>query len=382
MLRLAVVGAGHLGRIHAKLARELEGVELVGVVDQAEEAALQLASECDVSSFTNVAEIAGQVDAAIVATTTTTHHAVGCQLLRDGIHVLMEKPLASNLAECDELVRLAEQNSVVLQVGHIERFNPALDQALPYLRGLRYIDAVRYSGYTFRSTDIGVVLDLMIHDLDLAMTLAGAPVADVSAFGLSVLGRHEDVARARLHFTNGVIADLSASRVSYQAMRKMQVWTSRAHVNLDFATRTAVIAQPSAIVRQGRFNPDQLSLVEKSRLKDRVFEELIPLRRLEAGAVNALVEEQRDFVAAIRTRREPRVTGRQAREVIAVAERVLASLAVARWQSESAEPTTGQWPEAVPAAPPQHGEDSPDILGGPHWRRAPAASSQGIKRPA
>jgi hypothetical protein len=162
----------------------------------------------------------------------------------------------------------------------------------------------------------------------------------------------------------------------------MQVWTSRAHVNLDFATRTAVIAQPSAIVRQGRFNPDQLSLVEKSRLKDRVFEELIPLRRLEAGAVNALVEEQRDFVAAIRTRREPRVTGRQAREVIAVAERVLASLAVARWQSESAEPTTGQWPEAVPAAPPQHGEDSPDILGGPHWRRAPAASSQGIKRPA
>jgi predicted dehydrogenase len=383
MLRLAVVGAGHLGRIHAKLARELEEVELVGVVDQSEEAALRLASECGVSSFTNLAEIAGQVDAAIVATTTTTHHAVGCQLLRHGIHVLIEKPLASNLAECDELVRLAEQNGLVLQVGHIERFNPALDQALPHLRGPRYIDAVRYSGYTFRSTDIGVVLDLMIHDLDLAMTLAGAPVADVSAFGLTVLGRHEDVARARLHFANGVIADLSASRVSYQAMRKMQVWISRAHVNLDFATRTAVIAQPAAIVRQGRFDPDQLSLAEKSRLKDRVFEELIPLRRLEAGAVNALVEEQRDFVAAIRTRREPRVTGRQAREVIAVAERILASLAVARWQSDSADSgAVPRLPEEFPAKTPQHAADSPDILRGPHWRRAPAASSQGMKRPA
>jgi predicted dehydrogenase len=383
MLRLAVVGAGHLGRIHAKLARELDGVELVGVVDQAADAAAQLAADCGVSSFTDLAGIVGQVDAAIVATTTSTHHAVGCQLLRHGIHTLIEKPLASNLAECDELVRLAEQNRLVLQVGHIERFNPAVEQALPYLRGPRYIDAVRYSGFTFRSTDIGVVLDLMVHDLDLAMMLAGAPVADVSAFGLTVLGRHEDVARARLHFANGVIADLSASRVSYQALRKMQVWTSRAHVNLDFATRTAVVAQPAAIVRQRGFDLDQLSHAEKSRLKDRVFEELIPLRRLEAGAVNAIVEEQRDFVTAIRTRREPRVTGRQAREVIAVAERILASLAVERWQRDSADAGTGHWPSDVaPAVTPKLADDAPDILRGPHWHRAPAAASQEIRRPA
>ena len=381
MLRLAVIGAGHLGRFHAKLARELEGVELVGVVDPLEEAAVRLAADCGVAGFTDLAKVLDHIDAAIVASTTSTHHAVGCQLLRHGIHVLMEKPLAANLAECDELVRLAEQNRVVLQAGHIERFNPAVDQALPFLRSPRYIDCVRYSGFPFRSLDIGVVLDVMIHDLDLAMTLAGAPVADVSAFGLTILGRHEDVARARLHFANGVIADLSASRVSYETVRKMQVWTSRGHVNIDFGTRTAVVAQPAAIVRQRRFDADRLSPAEKSRLKDRVFEELIPLRRLEAGAVNALVEEQRDFVAAIRTGHEPRVTGRQAREVMAVAERILASLAIERWQPDSADASTEHWPpEVAPTTTPKPGEEAPDILRGPHWHRAPAAASHEIRR--
>jgi predicted dehydrogenase len=383
MLRLAVIGAGHLGRFHARLARELECVELVGVVDPLEEAAVRLAADCGVAGFTDLAEVLGHIDAAIVATTTSSHHAVGCQLLRHGIHVLIEKPLAASLAECDELVRIAEQNRLILQVGHIERFNPAVDQALPYLRGPKYIDAVRYSGFSFRSTDIGVVLDMMIHDLDLAMTLAAAPVADVSAFGLTVLGPHEDMARARLHFANGVIADLSASRISYQAARKMQVWTSRGHVNIDFGTRTAVVAQPAAIVRQRQFHPDKLSPEERSRLKDRVFEELIPLRRLEAGGVNALLEEQRDFVSAIRTGREPRVTGRQAREVIAVAERILTSLAVERWQSDSAAAGSEHWPpEVAPTVTPMHADDAPDILRGPHWHRAPAAASHEIRRPA
>jgi hypothetical protein len=161
----------------------------------------------------------------------------------------------------------------------------------------------------------------------------------------------------------------------------MQVWTARGHVNLDFATRTAVVAQPAAIVRQRSFDPDQLPPAEKARLKDRVFEELIPLRRLEAGAVNALVEEQRDFVNAIRTGREPRVTGRQAREVIAVAERILASLAVDRWSGDSSD-TTEQWQsDGVPVTAPQHADGPPDILRGPHWHRAPAASRE-FKRPA
>jgi predicted dehydrogenase len=288
------------------------------------------------------------------------------------------------VAECDELVRLAEQNRCVLQVGHIERFNPALDQALPYVQAPRYIDAARYSGYTFRSTDIGVVLDLMIHDLDVVMTLVGARVADVSAFGLALIGRHEDVARTRLHFANGAIADLSASRVSYQPTRQMQVWSSAGHVNIDFATRSAVVAQPAAMLRDGSFDPDQLPLEEKARLKDRVFEELIPLRRLEAGATNALLEEQRDFVSAIRTGRQPRVTGRQAREVIAVAERILASIANHQWRVDSAgvgiDRSMG---DLMPARQIELQPDSgPDILRGPHWHRTPVMPQREVKRPA
>ena len=335
MLRLAVIGAGHLGRFHAKLARELDGVELVGVVDPLEEAAGRgWPPNAVPRSFSGSLGTCRPHRRRHRRHATSSHHAVGCRLLRHGIHVLMEKPLASDgRRTATSWSASPSKTVVVLQVGHIERFNPALDQALPYLREPKYIDAVRYSGFTFRSTDIGVVLDLMIHDLDLAMTLAGAAVADVSAFGLAILGRTRGRGTRPAAFCQR--SHRRFERIACQLsrpLRKMQVWTSRGHVNIDFATRTAVVAQPSAIVRQRRFDPDQLSLAEKSRLKDRVFEELIPLRRLEAGGVNALLEEQRDFVTAIRTGREPRVTGRQAREVIAVAERILASIAVERWQ--------------------------------------------------
>jgi predicted dehydrogenase len=369
-LRIAVVGAGHLGRFHAKLVGQLEGVELAGVADPAEEAGRRVAAECGTTAVADFRELVGKIDAAIVATPTRFHRDVGCELLRHGVHVLIEKPLALTTTECDDLVRLADRNHAVLQVGHIERFNPALDQALPYLRHPQYIEATRHTGFTFRSTDVGVVLDLMIHDLDVAMTLIGSPVADVSAFGLAWMGQHEDVARARLRFANGAIADLSASRVSHTPMRQMQVWSSSGQVNIDFATRSAVVAQPAAILRQGHFNADQLPVEEKVRLKDRVFDELIPLRRLEAGATNALLEEQRDFVAAIRTGRAPRVDGRQAREVIAVAERILASVAAHRWETD--EPASS---DAVPQ--PGH-----DILRGPHWNRTPVAPPHELKRPA
>jgi predicted dehydrogenase len=259
-----------------------------------------------------------------------------------------------------------------------------LEQALPYVQRPLYNEAARYSGNTFRSTDVGVVLDLMIHDLDVALTLIGAPVVDLSAIGFALMGRHEDVARARLHFSNGTIVDLSASRVSYQPTRQMQIWSEAGHVNLDFATRSAVVAQPSAILRERRFDSDQLPIEEKARLKDRIFEELIPLRRLEAGATNALLEQQRDFVSAIRSRRQPRVTGSQAREVVAVAERIQASIANHRWQTDEHHAAL----DASPAFPaptaqrdlqPVNGEG---VLRGPHWHRTWIAPATEIKRPA
>jgi predicted dehydrogenase len=217
-----------------------------------------------------------------------------------------------------------------------------------------------------------------------ALTLIGAPVGDLSAFGFTLMGRHEDVARARLHFSNGAIADLSASRVSYHPTRQMQIWSTAGHVNIDFSTRTAVVAQPSATLRERRFDPDQLPIEEKARLKDRIFEELIPLRRLEAGATNALLEQQRDFVRAIRSRRQPRVTGTQAREVVAVAERIQASISIHRWQTDEHHAALEMSPAYLATAAerdpqPERGEE---ILRGPHWHRTWVAPAAEIKRPA
>lgn len=368
-LRIGVIGAGHLGRFHAKLVGELPEVKLAGVADPVREAAERVAAECGTAAYLDYHELLSQIDAAIVATPTRFHHAVGTDLLRNGIHVLMEKPLAIAAAEADDLVALAAERRLVLQVGHIERFNPAMDQAIEFIDEPRYIEAARYSGYTFRSTDIGVVLDLMIHDLDLAMTLARSPVERVEAIGMTVMGGHEDVAQCRLVFANGCVANLSASRVSYKPLRQMQVWSRKGHVSVDFATRSAVVAQPIPSLFDGRFQADQLAAEEQTRLKDRIFEELIPLRRLEAAAQNALLEEQRDFVRAIRTGGQPRVTGRQGRDVVAVAEQILDSIAISarRWAEPGAD---------------QGAADAPSILRGPHWRRSPSPAPRDLKRPA
>jgi predicted dehydrogenase len=352
-LRIGVIGAGHLGRFHARLIGELSDVHLVGVCDPIEAAAIQLAGECGTRAFFDYRELIPQIDAAIVATPTATHHRVGCDLLAAGAHVLMEKPLARTKAEADEMVALAERHGKVFQVGHIERFNPALDSVRAFLNEPKYIEAARYTPYTFRSTDIGVVLDLMVHDLDLAMTLAGSAVEGVLAIGTSIMGGHEDVAQARIQFANGCVANLSASRVSYRALRQMQVWSRESHASIDFATRTAVVAQPSAVLMERRFDGETLSAAEKGHLKDHLFEELIPLKRFEANAVNALLEEQRDFVAAIREGREPRVSGRQGRDSVAVAEQILAAIANNEWNRDRA-----------PAG------EEPAILRGPHWHHA------------
>jgi predicted dehydrogenase len=358
-LRIGVIGAGHLGRFHARLVGELADVQLVGVCDAIEAAATQLAAECKTRAFFDYRELTPQIEAAIVATPTATHHRVGCDLLAAGVHVLMEKPLARTKAEADELVAMADRHGKVLQVGHIEQFNPAIAAVRTFINEPKYIEAARYTPYTFRSTDIGVVLDLMVHDLDLAMSLAGSQVESVLAIGTSVMGGHEDVAQARLQFANGGVANLSASRVSYKAVRQMQVWSRESHVSVDFATRTAVVVQPSAVLMDRRFCGDQLSATEKSRLKEHLFEELIPLKRFEADAVNALLEEQRDFVASIREAREPRVSGRQGRDVVAVAERILAAIGSNDWNRATV-----------------HAGEAPTILQGPHWRHATELASE------
>jgi predicted dehydrogenase len=362
-VRIAVIGCGHLGRIHARLLGGVEGAQLVAVADPVSESRRQAAAETGAAEFADYRDLIGLIDAAVVAAPASLHHAIGMDLLRHGVHLLMEKPLATSAAHAEELVWAANWHGAVLQVGHIEQFNPALARVLPLVQDPRLIEATRAGGYTFRSTDIGVVLDLMIHDLDIALSLARSPVRSVSAIGLSIMGRHEDVAQARIEFVSGCAANLSASRVSYRARREMQIWSPHGQVEIDFATRRTIAVEPADSLLDSDFNEHHLSLEEKQHLQKNLFAELLPTREQEAPAQNALVEEHRDFIESIQTGRAPRVTGEQGHAALAVAERILDSIAAHRWEHARAEAFGSLRLFAMPS--------EPNILRGPHWDRLP-----------
>jgi predicted dehydrogenase len=357
-LRLAVVGVGHLGRIHARLILGLGNVELVAVVDPVEANRFQVAVDCGAQALADHRELFGRVDAAVIATPTRFHHRVGMELLSQGIHLLIEKPLAVSLTEADELAAEAQRRGLVLQVGHVERFNPAWTAVLPHLREPKYIEATRCGPFSFRSTDIGAVLDIMIHDLDLVLSLVRSPLAHVDALGLAVLGRHEDVANARLTFENGCVAALSASRVSSTPRRTMQVWTSRRFARIDFAERTAEVVAPSEAVVARQIDVERLSATEREQLKAELFEKHFSRETLTVDRCDALTAELEDFVTSVRAGHLPRVDGRQGQAVLAAAEQILAKIGTHRWEG-SVEGPTG--PLAIPA---------PRIVPAPHWDAA------------
>ncbi|MEX0938246.1 MAG: Gfo/Idh/MocA family oxidoreductase [Pirellulales bacterium] len=361
-LRLGVIGAGHLGRIHARLAAQLPGATLVGVADPDPTARAQVAEQLGVAVTPDYRALADQIDAAIVAAPTTLHHDIAIELAARKIHLLVEKPLASDARQAAAIVRAAARSNIVLQVGHVERFNPALAVAQPHVSEPKYIDAVRCGGYTFRSTDVGVVLDLMIHDLDIVLSLVRSPVRRVQALGLAVLGPHEDVAQARLEFDNGCVANLAASRVSYAGRREMQVWTPQGFASIDFAAKSTTLVSAAEPIVEREFDQRQLSPAEKEHLKSHLFEEVLPQRTAAGIDRNALADEQQDFVDSIRHGRAPRVSGEQAAKTIALAERVLESIARHQWDGHAAGRLGAM---AIPATP---------ILRAPLWTGHPLPS--------
>lgn len=360
-LKLAVVGAGHLGRIHARLISEMPDVDLVGVVDPLPAARERVAAECQTRPCADHGELLTRVDAAVIATPTRFHHAVALDFLRAGVPLLVEKPLAADLGEADELVLAASATGLNLQVGHIERFNPALEAATPHLGTPKFIEAVRASGFTGRSTDIGVVLDLMIHDIDVVLSLVDSPLESVSAMGLAVLGRREDVAQAQLVFANGCVAHLSASRVSFSQTprRQMHVWSDRGFATIDFGNRLASIVTPNDAVVRREIDFDALTAEQQADLKQRLFTDILRLQPLAVESANALANELRDFVDSVRHGRAPRVDGQQGRDAVAVAHAVLQALSVHRWQGRELGPM-GPLAMPAPAA----------LLRGPHWQPA------------
>ncbi len=346
-LRVGVVGVGHLGKEHARILAGLPDVELVGVADSNTAQVEAVAGRCGTRAFADHRQLLPLVEAAVVAVPTAAHHAVASDFLAGGVPLLVEKPLASTLGQAEDLVALAARHQALLQVGHIERFNPAYEELRRRPLQPKYITCERYGGFTGRSTDIGVVLDLMIHDLDLVLDLVQAPVLHVEALGVAVLGGHEDLAQARLTFANGCVADLTASRAHPAPVRRMQVWSPEGFAGVDFARRHLTLAQPAEHLRQGRLDSRRLDAATLGSLKGELFGRYLQTLELDCDTRDQLTCELEEFVRCVRTGQRPRVDGAAGRDALAVASRVLDGLRAHRWDGAAGGPTG---PHDLPAA--------------------------------
>ncbi len=240
-LRVGVVGVGHIGKNHARLYAESGTAEFTAIYDTDAAEAAQIAAQYHVRAVASLEEFSDLIDAASIATPTNSHFEIGRALLEKGKHLLIEKPIADDTAQASELAELAAARHLVLQVGHVERFNPVLGALEARLSHPRFIEAHRLSPFPNRSTDIGVVLDLMIHDLEIILHLVRSPVQTIDAVGVPVLSRREDIANARLRFENGCIANITSSRISPERMRKIRVFQEEAYLSLDYQNQTGEI---------------------------------------------------------------------------------------------------------------------------------------------
>jgi len=330
-LRMAVIGVGHLGKEHARILAGLPNVDLAGVADVNNEQAQAVARDLGTQGFREFWPLLNVVDAAIIAVPTSQHVEVAREFLRRGISLLVEKPLALDVAGADELIHLAQQSGAVLQVGHIERFNPAFEDLQQRTVQPLLIRAQRIGPFSGRSTDIGVVLDLMIHDLDLLLTLIHSPLRTVSAVGVSVFGGHEDVATARLEFANGCVAEVMASRTCAAPSRIMQLWAAEGYAELDYAQRRITLIQPSESVRKNGLDPARLDPASRARLRDELFGRHLHTRVINGRACDQLTVELQEFVEAVRDGHRPRVTGEDARSAIALAGDILHRIRTHTW---------------------------------------------------
>jgi len=306
-LRVGVIGVGYLGRFHALIYSRLPGVELVGVADTRAEIAQQVAAEAGCMAFTDGKELLGHVDAVSVVVPTTAHLAVARPFLEHGVHVLLEKPIATTAAEGRAIVQLARRSGAVLQVGHLERYNGGVMALAARIAEPRFIEAHRMSGFVARATDVDVISDLMIHDIDIILSLVRSDIVSIAAVGTPVLTSHIDIANARLEFANGAVANVIASRVSRDKSRRIRIFQERCYLSLDFIEQHLDVVYPHD--RPGEEWPEIVS--------ERVTIE--PVKPLDA--------EIADFIACVRERREPLVSGEvgvEALEVaLAVKERIL-----------------------------------------------------------
>ena len=328
-LRVGVVGVGHLGKQHARLYHTM-GV-LAGVVDQAPGRAAEIAGPYGVPAFTDPGELLGNVDAVSVAVQTDRHYEVARLFLDRGIPTLVEKPLARTIEEGEDLCRIARSRKVVLQVGHVERFNPAVTAVLDVIRKPRFIEVHRLSPFRFRSQDIDVVLDLMIHDLDIVLHLSQSPLARVDAVGMSLLFGKEDIANARLEFEDGCVANLTASRISEKTMRKTRIFSEDCYVTVDTLTKEAWIYRttPQLATALEKLPKDRdLSIADLASIP----KEFYSIQEVKLPDEEPLSRELQSFVDCVASGREPVVPGEHGVRAMKAAGLILSEMRAHRWK--------------------------------------------------
>ena len=331
-LRTAVIGAGKMGGIHARVYRKLENVELVAVADSDIEKAKALAEKFDCEATADPASLVGKVDAVTISAPTEAHHELAMLLIKNGIPVLIEKPLATCVQQGREIVECARANGVIVAVGHSERCNPVV-QAMKRLHiEPMFIEANRVSPYPFRSMDIGVVLDVMIHDIDIILSLANSRVKRVDAAGVNVIADEEDVCNARIFFENGCIANITASRLALKTERKVRVFSRQAYLSLDFFRKEGIVIKTDQ-------NVDLVKWIREHQEKQDFdfstvnWPDLLHIEQLQIEDSEPLRVEQEAFLNAIVNRdARPEVTGAEGLAALECAELILASIKEHQWR--------------------------------------------------
>uniref|UniRef100_UPI0040568377 Gfo/Idh/MocA family oxidoreductase n=1 Tax=Candidatus Electronema sp. TaxID=2698783 RepID=UPI0040568377 len=298
MIRVGVIGVGYLGRFHAQKYAAMEGVELAGVADVDPARAEAVAKECGAAAFTDYKELLERTDAVSIVVPTVHHHRVALDCLERGVDILLEKPMTVTLAEADALIRLAEEKQLILQVGHLERFNPAVLAVQPLLKNPLFIEAHRLSVFKNRGTDVDVILDLMIHDIDIILSMVNSPIQSIHTVGAPVVTQLTDIANARIVFENGCTANITVSRISLDSVRKMRIFQPGRYLAVDFGKKEVMEVR---LKQEGSGFP--LPEIAKHAFQEQDVLEL----------------ELREFIGNVRLRRQPTVSGREGRRALEIA---------------------------------------------------------------
>ena len=323
-----------MGRLHTRIYSQMDQVDLVGIVDIDKEKSQKLANEHGCEVFSDHNELLDKVDAVTIAVPTEKHAQIAEPFLSRSIPVLVEKPLAMTLPEARHMLQLAAKNNCILQVGYSERFNPVV-QAMHRLHiEPQFMESQRISPYTFRSTDVGVVLDIMIHDIDIMLSLANSPVKDIQAVGVNVLGQHEDIANVRLTFENGCVANLTASRLALKTERKIRIFSGQAYLSLDYLKKSGLMIRKTANIDMVQFLRKQQQQDGQIDIENTNWSDLVNVEMLDIDDRESLELEQEAFVQAVIQGSQPQVSAEDAVAAMELAERIIEVINQHQWKSE------------------------------------------------